>query len=340
MFAPDGSHIYFTVSGETHPQPTLVRMPVLGGVMTELISNVHSPVAFSPDGEQLAFVRRDDAGRRTSIVLASAADGHILRTLVTRTLPQTLSSVGLAWSPDGRTVAVGNKTTDGQEQISAVSVADSSVAPLGARAWGVTGNLAWLPDGSGVVLLARENLATRKAQIWFAPFPTGEAKRVTNDLNFYQANSLSMSADGTLAVLHGFIQSAIWTAPRGDSKRAHRVLQGVAPRYEGVDGLAWTVDRRLLYTAYTGDNALDLVDEQRRRRPPSPDGQRRRHRGPSNLHHGGRPLHRVPVQPIEHAGNLAREHGRYRADAADGRWRPFAAHRVARQPLGRLHLDP
>lgn len=41
---------------------------------------------------------------------------------------------------------------------------------------------------------------------------------------------------------------------RGDVKQARRVLQGVAPRHEGVDGLAWTVDRRLLYTAYTGDN--------------------------------------------------------------------------------------
>ncbi len=253
-FAPDGRSIYFTVSPDRGSQSTLMRMPALGGVMTELIPDVHSPVCFSPDGGQLAFVRRDDEASQTSIVLAGAADGTNQRTLVTRKWPDDFSTLGVAWSPDGKTIAVGARRADGREEISAVTIANGAVTKLGARDWGATGNLAWLPDGKGVVVLARENAVTRRAYIWFLPYPDGGARKITDDLNLYLRNSLSVSAGGTLAVLQGFIHSDIWVAPKGDVKQARRVLQGVAPRYEGVDGLAWTVDGRLLYTAYTGDN--------------------------------------------------------------------------------------
>jgi Tol biopolymer transport system component len=221
--------------------------------MTELIPDVHSPVTFSPDGAQIAFIRRVDEPRQTSIVLADA-DGKNQRTLLTRTWPQAFSTLGLAWSPDGKTLAVATKEVDGQDELVAVNIVDGDVKRIGERAWGVAGNLAWLPDGKAVVLLARQNAVARKSYVWRVPYPAGEAKKITDDVSLYLTNSLSVSSDGRLAVLQGFIHSAIWVAPRGDVKRARRVLQGIAPRYEGVDGLAWTADRRLLYTAYTGDN--------------------------------------------------------------------------------------
>lgn len=253
VFAPDGRSIYFTVWSEVHPRAVLVRMPALGGVMTELIPDVHSPITFSPDGAQLAFIRRDDETRQTSIVLADA-DGKNQRTLLTRTWPEAFSTLGLAWSPDGKTLAVGTKKSEGQDGLAAVSIVDGRVKTLGGRAWGVVGNLAWLADGNALVLLARQNAVARKSYVWRVSYPTGEATKVTDDVSLYLTNSLSVSADGRLAVLRGFIHSAIWVASRGDLKQARLVLQGVAPRYEGVDGLAWTPDRHLLYTAYTGDN--------------------------------------------------------------------------------------
>jgi Tol biopolymer transport system component len=93
-------------------------------------------------------------------------------------------------------------------------------------------------------------------QIWLVSYPSGEARRITNDLNNFLQSSLSVSSDGKLAVLQGHINSDIWIAPHGDAKQALRVLQGVAPRYEGIDGLAWTPDGRLLYTAYVGDSGV------------------------------------------------------------------------------------
>src|SRR6185295_80807 len=57
----------------------------------------------------------------------------------------------------------------------------------------------------------------------------------------------------TLALITGETESEIWIAPDGDATRARRVLQGIQPKYEAVDGLSWTPDEHLLYTAYVAD---------------------------------------------------------------------------------------
>jgi Tol biopolymer transport system component/DNA-binding winged helix-turn-helix (wHTH) protein len=253
-FSPDGSSIYFAVTGTDYPEGMLVRMPLFGGVMTELIANVQSPIALAPDGAQLAFLRADDRTGLSSVVLAATADPRRQRTLITRQRPESFSDRGISWSPDGKTIAVGARRADGYEDVAVVRIADGSLISVGGRHWGRLGNLAWLKDGSGLVLLGREHALTRRAYLWFIPYPGGAARKVSDDVNLYLNNSLSISADGRLAVLQGYIHSAIWVAPNGDVKQARRVLQGVAPRYEGVDGLAWTVDGRLLYTAYSGDS--------------------------------------------------------------------------------------
>ena len=157
VFAPDGNSIYFTVQDDNHPRRTLLRMPVLGGALTELIQNVDSPITFSPDGRQLAFLREDHETNQNSIVIADA-DGKRERTLVTRRAPERFSSQGLSWSPDGKTIAVAASRADNKrEELLAVSVADGSLSKIGNRDWGNVGNLVWLPDASGVVMIAQEN---------------------------------------------------------------------------------------------------------------------------------------------------------------------------------------
>ena len=126
-----------------------------------------------------------------------------------------------------------------------VNVSDGSVRPLAKRSWSNVARVAWLPDSTGVLVSASENVGERNRPIWLVSFPGGEARRITNDLNIFLQTRLSISSDGKLAVLQGHINSDIWIAPHGDVKQALRVLQGVAPRYEGIDGLAWTPDGRI-----------------------------------------------------------------------------------------------
>lgn len=255
VFGPDGGSIYFTVQNHNYPQWTLLRMPALGGVLTELIRDVHSPVTFSPDGRQLAFLRRDNETNQTSIVIADAADGKRERMLVARRAPERFSTDGLSWSPDGKIIAVAAVKADNKRQnILAVRVADGSVSKIGDRDWYNVGNLAWLPDASGLVTVAAENFIHRGGgQIWLVTYPEGTTRQVTNDVTIYQTGSLSVSADGKLVVLSAHRNPEIWIAPNADMTQARLILQGAYARDEGSHGLAWTPEGRLLYTAYVGE---------------------------------------------------------------------------------------
>ncbi|HEV8369187.1 MAG TPA: winged helix-turn-helix domain-containing protein [Pyrinomonadaceae bacterium] len=251
-FSPDGTNIYFIVGGENRPQATLARLPVLGGALTELIPNVDSSITFSPDGKQLAFLRR--AGGQTSLIVADAADGKNERVLTTRKPPENFSSTGLSWSPDGKSIAFGAAVASGRNELMAITVNDGNVNKIGHRDWGTVENVAWLPDGSGILAMVKENAGERRLEIYLVPYPEGEERVITNDLNVFLQNNLSVSADGKVAVLQGVINADIWVAPNGNASAAQRVLQGVAPRYEGIDGLTWTPDGRILYTAYVADS--------------------------------------------------------------------------------------
>ncbi|HEX6186732.1 MAG TPA: winged helix-turn-helix domain-containing protein [Pyrinomonadaceae bacterium] len=252
-FAPDGAQLYFTMQDTNRPQTFLVRMPILGGATTEVASNVHGPVTFSPDGQRIAFVRRDGKTRQTSIVMANAADGRNESVLAGRVWPESFSG-GLSWSPDGQVIAAVFDSPGGPDEILAVSVADGRASKIGKHNWSGLSNVVWLRDGGGLVAVGRELGAARNHQVWLASYPAGEARRITNDLNYYQPESLSLSADGKLAVLQGITVPSIWVAPEGEARRARLVLQGTQTRQDGLQGLAWTPGGRLLYVASVSDS--------------------------------------------------------------------------------------
>jgi hypothetical protein len=55
-------------------------------------------------------------------------------------------------------------------------------------------SVAWLPNASGLLLVAAEIGTGLRNQIWFQPYSAGEAIRVSNDLSNYL--SLSVTGDG------------------------------------------------------------------------------------------------------------------------------------------------
>ncbi len=254
IFTPDGKSLYFNVTGANRSQAMLARMPVLGGVMTELIP-LANPITFAPDGARMAFVRRDESTNETAIIISDAS-GQNQHLLVTRRPPESLLSDGLSWSPDGKSIAFSTDNVNGLEEIWSANVADGSISRISNRDWSHVYKVVWLPDGSGVLALARERVGERFRHIWLISRPDGEARQITNDLNTFLLDSLSVSMNGKLAILQGHFNCDLWLAPHGDANPARRILQGVAPRYEGVDGLAWTPAGRLLYTAYTGDSLV------------------------------------------------------------------------------------
>jgi hypothetical protein len=101
-FSPDSNYLYYVRAAGPEPE-TLYNIPVLGGFAKTLSVNVSGPVAFSPDGTRIAFIRRDTVHWEESLIIATS-DGSGQRIVTTRRRPQYFSRQGLAWTPGGQSI--------------------------------------------------------------------------------------------------------------------------------------------------------------------------------------------------------------------------------------------
>ncbi|HYP54392.1 MAG TPA: hypothetical protein VEQ42_12665, partial [Pyrinomonadaceae bacterium] len=249
-FSRDGEYVYYLTApaGPDVRHATLRRVPAFGGASQEIIKQLNSPAAFSPDGSQVAFVRADFGGDKPRFALTVArSDGTGERVLARRAGPEIFGQP--AWSPDGNRVACSVRTFEpspGHASLVEVNVSDGAERPLTPRKWYDVGSLAWLPDGRGlVVAVSEEELSP--FQLHEISYPEGETRRITNDLNGYQGVSITNDASA-LVTLQSDLTTHLWVGPSGDPSRAAQVTEG-AGRYDGFYGLSWTPDGRVVYAS-------------------------------------------------------------------------------------------
>lgn len=246
-FTPDGSHIFYTVS-DRNQHSSLYRIPVFGGAPEKLHDNVAS-LTLSPDGKQFAFLHYDQL-RKLPLLMAADLSGGPERELAK--LPAETSWYDPAWSPDGLNVVLAG--VGGQVdavRLFVVSVSDGSTKPLSGQTWRTLDGITWLKDGSGVVCVGLEKNSLHP-QLWFAPFPSGEARRVITDLNDY-GYVTSLANDNSLLSLQGISESNLWVAPATNLKDSKQLTFDSAGRNDGWNGLTWTNDGRIVYAADDGD---------------------------------------------------------------------------------------
>jgi eukaryotic-like serine/threonine-protein kinase len=254
-FSPDGNFIDYVQRERILGYRSLYQVPVLGGEPRKLVSDVDTPVTFSPDGRQFAFVRRDGNHGLYHLMLANA-DGSDVHSVATRQSPETFTASlgsGLAWSPNGKEIAVGAGKTFPQEYHPvAVDVASGKVHDIGPRRWFLVRQLAWLPDGRNLLMITNDFSAPAQNQIWQVSYPSGHLSRITNDLNNYVG--LSVTANGnTLATIKEEITSNISVASKGEWNRPRQVTFGLS-NADGIDGLSWTSADKIAYTSRSNGN--------------------------------------------------------------------------------------
>ncbi|MEK6336860.1 MAG: protein kinase [Acidobacteriota bacterium] len=247
-FSPNGSYVlYCRVESGSYP---FYQVPVLGGTPKKVIADdADTPPTFSPDGKRMAFVRGQPQKGEVLLMIANA-DGSGEQTFASYKLSKFNTTVWPApsWSPDGETIAFAHRTPEGDGKgtnVVTIRVKDGVEKQITSRGWSLIAVLAWLADGSGLIMTAADAESGPSRQIWHVSYPGGEARRVTNDTNNYLGVNLTADSSALVAV-QSEQTSNLWTAPDGDAARATQIT---STRNEGLAGLAWTPDGRIVYTA-------------------------------------------------------------------------------------------
>ena len=248
-FSPDGEQIYYVaIFQKNNFVPTLYRIPVLGGNPTKVLDRVFSAVGFSKDGAQFAFVRKNSDN--WELIVANTDGSGQPRTIAVQKEPNGFSTSGPSWSPDGQRIASGMITGDSSTVVE-IPVQGGEPKPIGTEKWANVGRVLWLADGSGLIMTAHPESSSIGTQVWFLSYPSGQARRITNDLNGYGDVSLGLTSDSsTVATIQQINVSSIWvTGPNEDESRAREILKTSLP-----DTVAWTPDGKLVYASRTGEN--------------------------------------------------------------------------------------
>jgi serine/threonine protein kinase len=262
-FSPDGNYIFFTRQDTSRGYlSSLYRMPVLGGAPIHLITDIDTPVTFAPDGKRIAFGEgRPDLGLLNLFVAnTDGRDQHKLKALVFSIGIDVFSYPTPAWSPDGNVIAIAEEMGARKYKVNLIDVATGQTRML-AEFDGPVGQVAWVPDSTGLLVAAADPTKTFRGQIFFVSYPAGAVQRITNDLSDYAVSNLSLTAGATaLVTTQTQHLSDIWVLPNGDTKRATQITTSLAPLR-----IRWTPDLRIAYSTAAGE--IGLVD---------PDGRNQR----------------------------------------------------------------
>ncbi len=263
-FSRDGDYVYYVSREMGQPIGVLYQVPVLGGAPRRLIDDVDTSVTVSPDGARVAFIRNYPDDRTSSVVVANA-DGTGERRLSTSAPPSFFpipadERIGPAWSPDGKTIACVVDITDAKgrhSEIAVVNAGDGTLRELTTRRWYSVRRVGWLADGSGVLAAVADTSSAYLAhQVWLVPYPGGEPRRITTDLNNYAGMSMTASGDAFVAV-QTTATSNVWVAPGGDAAAASAITAS-RTTFDGIEGLEWTPDGRILYASMSPNGSYDL----------------------------------------------------------------------------------
>jgi eukaryotic-like serine/threonine-protein kinase len=252
-FTHDGDFIYYYVNPSAAQHGAVSRVASLGGASRTVVASADSGVSFSPDGNHMVYAlvaKTDDV--ELQIADCNGSGARVLASYK-QSLAGNLYAPAVAWSPDGRSIAVPKIEPSPDGKSAGLYLVDAAtgkgMAPVGPR-WRLINDYQWLPDSSGLLLAAQDRIGSA-AQVWMVNRTDGTPRRISTDLNDYL--SVSISSDGKKIVSAQQNQSSqVWAGPASTPDRLSQITHS-----RRDIRVVFTPDNRIVYLSNTS-NGWDL----------------------------------------------------------------------------------
>lgn len=264
-FAPDGESIYYTAY-EPSDDPAanvktgkLNKIATLGGVPSQVASDVDSPPAISWDGKTAAFIRFVPKDRLSSLIAVDLTKSPAEERIVaTRSGTERFAFTGPSWSPDGRSIAAAAFATrypDRMYDILIVDAVSGTSKPLTETSWLWAGQTAWTSDGLSVLFPAYSRDSPNITdEIWMANVSDGKARKITTGVNGVYGLSVTKDSSSIVAVNSNRV-SSLWIKPLGGDGPGRVLNKSIGDSSLAELGMDWSPDGSVVYSSAVGGQA-------------------------------------------------------------------------------------
>ncbi len=243
VFSADGTELFFRGRGLWRSGQILYRVPVFGGVPTQVVSDVWGSFGISADGKFLAFFREDTKANVDRLIIKDLQTGDERTVMELRSPELFFILVPPAWSPDSRKISVLKRPTSGERSEITVLDASTGQAEVVRTELQKLFHMAWTPDGRSILALSKEPEKGR--QLFKVEYPSGSVTRITNDLNLYEG--ISMSLDGrTLVTDVRNLTSNVWLMA-ADGREEGKALTSGKYGHFGLADLKFATENRIIF---------------------------------------------------------------------------------------------
>jgi serine/threonine protein kinase len=252
-FTPSGDFLYFIrIEPENPGLGFLYQIPVLGGTPRKLITDVDSPVSFSPDGQQIVFLRNSGTEGTSKLIIARP-DGSGERVLASLPIPGYIAP---AWSPDGKWIA--STVLDPGSQSFGRLVVINPANGKEKTIYAATASLqraTWMPDGRHLLFIFHDITSEWNGQVGEVSLSGRKLHRITNDLSSYSNLTLAVTSDGKqLIAIQNTPDAGVYTMDVAGNSTPKQVDN------HGDINVGWLPDGRLITLDYDGHISLMNAD--------------------------------------------------------------------------------
>jgi DNA-binding winged helix-turn-helix (wHTH) protein/Tol biopolymer transport system component len=246
QFSADGREIYFGTVFNRDEKGSVFRLPLApGGTPVDIAEDVWSGFSLSPDGTELAFVRKFPAQSKQGLVIKNIATGteQILKTV---NLPEEFYWNNYpAWSADGKYLALVTVTqTEHFSRLIVLERENGRESELKPENFRNIEQVVWGADSDTLIIAANDG---SNFQLWKVSTSGERPVRITNDLDSYLGISISQDRKKLISRQRIYF-SNIWIGKKDELPNLRPLTEGTS-RNDGLQGLVWFDEEKIIYTS-------------------------------------------------------------------------------------------